>query len=84
MEWAYVAVLVWQAMVAKEGSFGRDAILARDGLVIDAPEGRVAVDAPHGHLYRTARVGRVGPDGVVRTVWESGAPIRPSPSPTAT
>jgi urea transport system substrate-binding protein len=82
MESAYVAVLVWRAMVAKAGSVRTDEVLARDGLVIDAPEGRVAVDAPRGHLYRTTRVGRVGPDGIVRAVWESGAPIRPGPPPS--
>jgi urea transport system substrate-binding protein len=75
----YVAVHVWRAMVAKAGSFRAERILARDGLVYDAPEGRVAVDSPRRHLFRTARVGLVGPDGVVRAVWESGAPVRPDP-----
>jgi len=79
VESAYLAVYVWRAMVAKAGSFRPEEVLARDGLVIDAPEGRVMVDAPRGHLYRTARVGRVGADGVVRTVWESGALVRPDP-----
>jgi urea transport system substrate-binding protein len=89
MESAYVAVYVWRALVAKAGSFRADEILNLDGLVIDAPEGRVAVDAPRRHLYRTVRVGRVttvgggAGDGLtgdgVRTVWEVGAPVRPDP-----
>jgi urea transport system substrate-binding protein len=88
MESAYVAVYVWRAMVAKAGSFRAEEILSRDGLVIDAPEGRVAVDAPRRRLYRSLRIARVGPigdgqrsgaGGLVRIVWEAGAPVRPDP-----
>jgi len=79
MESAYVAVHVWRTMVAKAGSFRADEILSHDGLVFDAPEGRVAVDAPRRHLYRSLRVGRVTAVGAVRTVWEAGAPVRPDP-----
>jgi urea transport system substrate-binding protein len=76
---AYVAVHVWRDMVAKAGSFRTELFLARDGLVVDAPEGPVSVDAPRRHLYRTARIGLVSPDGTVRPVWDSGAPVRPDP-----
>jgi urea transport system substrate-binding protein len=80
VESAYLAVYVWRALVAKAGSFRADEILRRDGLVIDAPEGRVAVDAPRRGLYRSVRVGRVGPtDDRVRIVWDAGAPVRPDP-----
>jgi urea transport system substrate-binding protein len=79
VESAYLAVYVWRAMVAKAGSFRTDKILSNDGMVIDAPEGRVSVDLPRRHLYRSVRVGRVDAVGDIRILWEAGAPVRADP-----
>jgi urea transport system substrate-binding protein len=83
-ETAYLAVYVWRAMVAKSGVFDAERILAgADGLVLDAPEGRVAVDGPSRHLYRVVRVGTVDASGTVRELWNTGAPVRPLAVATA-
>ena len=31
------------------------------------------------HVYKTARIGEIGTDGLIKEVWNSGAPIEPDP-----
>jgi urea transport system substrate-binding protein len=82
MEAAYTSVHLWKAMVEKAGSFDVEKVKAASaagGITYDAPEGKVTVDGPTQHLYKTARIGRIGDDGLIKEVWNSGEPIKPDP-----
>ncbi|MEW5811264.1 MAG: urea ABC transporter substrate-binding protein [Actinomycetota bacterium] len=80
MESAYAAVYLWKASVEKANSFAvTDIRDAAGGVTIDAPEGKMTVDGENHHVTKTARIGRVGDDGLIYQVWESPAPIEPDP-----
>ncbi|MBG0851956.1 urea ABC transporter substrate-binding protein [Streptomyces spinoverrucosus] len=80
MEAAYISVYLWKDMVEKAGSFDIAKVkAASDGIELDAPEGKVTVDGASQHVYKTARIGRVGADGLIEEVWNSGKPIKPDP-----
>jgi urea transport system substrate-binding protein len=80
MEAAYVSVYLWKAMVEKAGSFDVEKVkAASDGITFDAPEGKVTVDGATQHIYKTARIGKIGDDGLITEVWNSGAPVKPDP-----
>jgi urea transport system substrate-binding protein len=82
MEAAYVSVYLWKAMVEKANSFQvAQAKAAADagGITFEAPEGLVTVDGPTQHVYKTARIGKIGDDGLITEVWSSGSPIKPDP-----
>ncbi|WP_027344575.1 urea ABC transporter substrate-binding protein [Hamadaea tsunoensis] len=80
MEAAYVSVYLWKAMVEKAGSFDVEKVkAASDGITFDAPEGKVTVDGATQHIYKTARIGKIGDDGLITEVWNSGSPVKPDP-----
>ncbi|MET0423429.1 MAG: urea ABC transporter substrate-binding protein [Actinoplanes sp.] len=82
MEAAYVSIYLWKAMVEKAGSFEIEKVKAASaagGITFDAPEGKVTVDGPSQHVYKTARIGKIGDDGLIEEVWNSGEPIKPDP-----
>ncbi|MER7459818.1 urea ABC transporter substrate-binding protein [Micromonospora sp. NPDC126480] len=80
MEAAYVSVHLWKAMVEKAGSFDVEKVrAAADGITFEAPEGLVTVDGTTQHIAKTARIGRIGADGLITEVWNSGQPIEPDP-----
>jgi urea transport system substrate-binding protein len=80
MEAGYTAVYLWKAAVEKAGTTDPEAVkAAADGITFDAPEGEVTIDGPTQHIYKTARIGLVEPDGQIREVWSSGEPIKPDP-----
>ncbi|MFF5292738.1 urea ABC transporter substrate-binding protein [Paractinoplanes globisporus] len=82
MEAAYTSVYLWKAMVEKAGSFDVEKVKAAadaGGITYAAPEGLVTVDGPSQHVYKTARIGKIGPDGLIKEVWSSGQPIKPDP-----
>ncbi|WP_088318505.1 urea ABC transporter substrate-binding protein [Kineosporia sp. R_H_3] len=80
MEAAYVSVFLWKAMVEKAGSFDVEKVkAAADGITFDAPEGLVTVDGSNQHIAKTARIGKIGDDGTITEVWNSGKPIEPDP-----
>ncbi|MEU6800912.1 urea ABC transporter substrate-binding protein [Streptomyces neyagawaensis] len=80
MEAAYISVYLWKAMVEKAGSFDVAKVkAASDGITFDAPEGKVTVDGATQHVYKTARIGKVGSDGLIEEVWNSGKPVKPDP-----
>jgi urea transport system substrate-binding protein len=82
MEAAYVSVYLWKAMVEKAGSFEVAKVKgAADagGITFDAPEGLVTVDGATQHVYKTARIGKIGTDGLISEVWNSGSPVKPDP-----
>ncbi|WTW96122.1 urea ABC transporter substrate-binding protein [Streptomycetaceae bacterium NBC_01309] len=80
MEAGYNSVYLWKAAVEKAGSFDPEAVKkACDGVSIDAPEGKVTIDGATQHVYKTARIGVVQDDGLIKEVWSSGQPIKPDP-----
>ncbi|MDX3695446.1 urea ABC transporter substrate-binding protein [Streptomyces europaeiscabiei] len=80
MEAAYISVYLWKEMVEKAGSFDVPKVKkASGGIELAAPEGKVAVDGATQHVYKTARIGRIGSDGLIEEVWNSGKPIKPDP-----
>ncbi|RMI46252.1 urea ABC transporter substrate-binding protein [Streptomyces triticirhizae] len=80
MEAAYTSVYLWAAMVEEAGSFEvEDVRAAADGITFEAPEGTVTVDGETQHIHKTARIGRIGADGLITEVWSSEEPIRPDP-----
>ncbi|WFE99719.1 urea ABC transporter substrate-binding protein [Micromonospora sp. WMMD964] len=80
MEAAYVAVYLWKAMVEKAGVFDVEKVRsASDGITFDAPEGMVTVDGKTQHIAKTARIGKIGADGLITEVWNSGKPVAPDP-----
>jgi urea transport system substrate-binding protein len=80
MEAAYTGVHLWAAAVQKAGTTEVEAVKrAAGGLTWDAPEGKVTVDGPTQHLYKTARIGVIEPSGLIKEVWNSGGPVKPDP-----
>jgi urea transport system substrate-binding protein len=80
MEAAYTSVYLWASMVEKAKSFDPEKVkAASDGITFDAPEGKVTVDGASQHIYKTARIGRIGTDGLITEVWNSGKPVKPDP-----
>ncbi|KND26660.1 urea ABC transporter substrate-binding protein [Streptomyces stelliscabiei] len=80
MEAAYISVYLWKEMVEKAGSFDVAKVKkASGGIELDAPEGKVMVDGATQHVYKTARIGKIGSDGLIEEVWNSGKPIKPDP-----
>jgi len=80
IEAGYIQVKLWAAAVEKAGTTDVAAVkAAAAGLTMDAPEGKVTIDGPTQHLYKTARIGLVEPDGQIREVSNSGEPIKPDP-----
>ncbi|WP_060907683.1 urea ABC transporter substrate-binding protein, partial [Streptomyces scabiei] len=72
MEAAYISVYLWKEMVEKAGSFDVPKVKkASGGIELDAPEGKVTVDGATQHVYKTARIGRIGSDGLIEEVWNS-------------
>ncbi|MFG3512818.1 urea ABC transporter substrate-binding protein [Streptomyces bobili] len=80
MEAAYTSVHLWAAMVEKAKSFDPEKVkAASDGITFDAPEGKVTVDGATQHISKTARIGKIGTDGLITEVWNSGKPVEPDP-----
>jgi urea transport system substrate-binding protein len=80
MEAAYTSLYLWKGMVEKANSFGVAEIqAAADGVSFDAPEGRVTVNGENHHIAKTALIGQIQPDGLIKTIWSSKTPIEPDP-----
>lgn len=81
-EAAYDAVYLWKAAVEKAGSFDVDKVLAAiraGGIKFTAPEGTVEIDGKNQHLSKPVRVGKVGSDGLIYTVYETPSAVSPDP-----
>jgi urea transport system substrate-binding protein len=80
MEAGYTAVHLWAMAVDKAGTTDVAAVKAASAnLTWQAPEGQVTIDPVSQHLYKTARIGVIQPDGLINEVWNSGGPIKPDP-----
>ena len=56
-------------------------VVSADGkkATVDTPEGKVTIDGDNQHIHKTARIGVIQADGLIKTVWESDGPIKPDP-----
>ncbi|MCK2219934.1 urea ABC transporter substrate-binding protein [Actinomadura sp. ATCC 31491] len=80
MEAGYNAVYLWAEAVKKAGTTEVEAVKkAAPGISLDRPEGKVTIDGENQHMYKTARIGIIQPDGLIKQVWDSGEPIKPDP-----
>jgi hypothetical protein len=80
MEAGYNAVYLWAEAVKKAGSTEVEAVKkAAPGISLERPEGQVTIDGENQHMYKTARIGIIQPDGLIKQVWDSGKPIKPDP-----
>jgi urea transport system substrate-binding protein len=80
IEAGYVGVHLWAMAAEKAGSTDPEKVKAASkGLVFEAPEGKVTIDGSNQHIYKTARIGQLRPDGLINTVHESDEPIKPDP-----
>jgi len=80
MEAAYTSLWLWKAMVEKAESFEADAVIdAADGVTYEAPEGTVTVDGDNHHIAKTALIGEVQANKLIKTIWSSDGPIEPDP-----
>jgi urea transport system substrate-binding protein len=80
IEAGYIQVYLWAAAVEKAGTTEVEAVKkAADGITFDAPEGKVTIDGATQHLYKTARIGVIEANGLIREVSASPAPIKPDP-----
>ncbi|MEA5568572.1 urea ABC transporter substrate-binding protein [Anabaena sp. UHCC 0399] len=79
MEAAYIAVYLWKQSVEKAGNTDLDKVRAAAyGQTIDAPEGKVTVNANH-HISKVVRIGEVRDDGLFDIVYATPAPVEPIP-----
>ncbi|MEW2352791.1 urea ABC transporter substrate-binding protein [Spirillospora sp. NPDC029432] len=80
MEAGYNAVHLWAEAVKKAGSTDVAAVKkAAAGISLDLPEGKVTIDGATQHVHKTARIGIVQQDGLIKEVWSSKEPIKPDP-----
>jgi urea transport system substrate-binding protein len=80
IEAGYLQVYLWAAAVKKAGSTDPEKVkAAAGGITFDAPEGPVTVNGANHHISKTARIGLIQSDGLIKEVWNSGKPIEPDP-----
>ena len=80
IEAGYVGVHLCALAAEKAGSTDPEKVKAASkGLTFDAPEGKVTIDGENQHIHKTARIGKLRPDGLIDTVFESDGPIKPDP-----
>lgn len=82
VEAGYTAVYLWKTLVATAQSTSTVAIrdvAATQRIEFAAPEGLVRIDGRTQHVYKTARIGRVRPDGQIEELFASPQPLRPDP-----
>ncbi len=80
IEAGYVGVNLWAKAVEKAGTTNVEKVKAASkGLTFEAPEGMVTIDGENQHIYKTARIGQLQPNGLIDEVSGSGKPIKPDP-----
>jgi len=80
MEAAYASVYLWKGIVEKGKSFAVGDIQDNaDGVSFEAPEGTVTINGDNHHIAKTALIGKIGADGLIKTVWSSEKAIEPDP-----
>jgi urea transport system substrate-binding protein len=80
---AYAQVYLWKLAVEQAKSFDVDKVRAalRVGIVFDAPEGQIGIDAKTQHTCRYFRMGKVREDRQFDIVYQTKEWIAPDPFP---
>lgn len=79
-EAAYFQVHLLAKAMVRAGSIEVESVLqAMRGLEIDAPQGRVRVDANNHHTYLFSRIGRANAEGQFDILYESQRALKPDP-----
>jgi len=79
-EASYISVLLLADAIRRAGTTGIDAIrCAAMGSGIDAPQGRVTIDADNAHCYLTPRLARARDDRRFDIFSEAPEPVKPDP-----
>lgn len=77
---AYSQVYLFAQALARAGTTDTDALVqAALGVGMDAPEGRVMIDADNHHTWLRPRIGMLDQTGNFQLLWEARAPVRPDP-----
>ena len=82
IEAGYFGVYLWKALVEAAGSPNVDAVKAAAetaDIEFQAPEGLVKVDGENHHTWKSVRIGKILPDGMIEEVSSSDGPIKPDP-----
>jgi urea transport system substrate-binding protein len=82
IEAGYFGVYLWKAMVEKAGSTDVEKVKAAaktDSIEFTAPEGTVKVDGASQHTWKTVRIGKIRPDGLIEAVFSTDKPVKPDP-----
>jgi urea transport system substrate-binding protein len=80
IEAGYLGVHLWAMAAEKAGSTDPEKVKAASkGLTFEAPEGTVTIDGENQHIYKTARIGQLQPNGLIDEVGGSKEPIKPDP-----
>jgi urea transport system substrate-binding protein len=80
MEAAYTSLYLWKATAEKAKSFAvPDIQAAAGGVSFEAPEGTVTINGDNHHIAKTALIGQIQPDGLIKTIWSSDQAIEPDP-----
>jgi len=84
MEASYFGIKLWaQAVAAAESTDVNDIRRAMRNQRLKAPHGEVRIDPATQHTFKTARIGRVKPDGQFEVVWTAARPEAPMPYPAS-
>lgn len=79
-EASYISILLLAGAIRRAGTTEIDAIRrAAMGSGIDAPQGRVTIDADNAHCYLTPRLARARDDRRFEIFAEAPVPVRPDP-----
>ncbi len=82
METVYFGIHLWAQAVQSSGSIEPSAIRqAMKGRTLEAPEGKVRIDADTGYTWRVVRMGRIVEGGQFEILWSSETPRQPVPFP---
>jgi urea transport system substrate-binding protein len=82
MEAAYCGVFIWANAVKQAGAPDPEGVLqAVGGQTFDGPGGTIRIDPDNQHAWKTARLGKIRPDGQFEIVYTSPQAIRPQPFP---
>ncbi|MEI6180283.1 MAG: transporter substrate-binding protein, partial [Chloroflexales bacterium] len=82
IEAGYFGVYLWKALVEKAGSTDVAAVQAAaktDTIEFAAPEGKVKVDGASQHTWKTVRIGKILPNGLIEEISSSNGPVKPDP-----
>jgi len=80
---SYSSVHLWAKAVERAKTDEPLAVRkAFDGVVFEAPGGRLKIDPETGHVWRVCRVGKIVDGGQFEIVWSNENAIKPAPFPS--